>query len=56
MSTDRIPEIQVILCQLVSKFSFAQAEGESIKPRFLNNLIPVVLSGEETVPLHIIRL
>ncbi|KAF7335030.1 Cytochrome P450 [Mycena venus] len=51
-----ILEIQVILCQLVSKFSFAQAEGESIKPRFLNNLMPVVSSGEKAVPLHITRL
>ncbi|KAF8175963.1 cytochrome P450 [Mycena galopus ATCC 62051] len=51
-----ILEIQVILYQLVSKFSFAQAEGESVNPRFLNNLLPVVSSGEKTVPLHINRL
>ncbi|KAJ7305414.1 hypothetical protein DFH08DRAFT_825105 [Mycena albidolilacea] len=51
-----IPEIQVILCELVSTFSVAQAEGESIEPRFPNNLMLVVSSGEETVPLHVTQL
>ncbi|KAJ7362513.1 cytochrome P450 [Mycena albidolilacea] len=51
-----IVEMQVILSHLVAKFSFAQVEGESILPRYLNNLLPVVSSGEKAVPLSITRI
>jgi len=49
-------ELQVILSRLVTKFSFAQVEGESIQPRFLNNLLPIVSSGDKALPLCITRL
>ncbi|KAF7358155.1 Cytochrome P450 [Mycena venus] len=51
-----ILEMQVIICELVSKFSLMETEGESSQPRFLSNLMPVLSSGEKTVPLHVTRL
>ncbi|KAJ7926966.1 cytochrome P450 [Mycena leptocephala] len=49
-------ELQVILSRLVAKFSFAEVEGESIKPQLLNNLLPIVSSGDKALPLCITRL
>jgi hypothetical protein len=48
--------LQVILSRLVAKFSFAEVEGESIKPQLLNNLLPIVSSGDKALPLCITRL
>ncbi|KAJ7804509.1 cytochrome P450 [Mycena olivaceomarginata] len=41
-------QMQVIIFQLVAKFSFAQVEGELVQPRFL--------TGEKAVPLSITRI
>ncbi|KAF7350059.1 Cytochrome P450 [Mycena venus] len=51
-----ILEMQVILCHLVAKYSFAEVEGEVIRPCFLNNLLPIVSSGEKALPLRITRI
>ncbi|KAJ6571206.1 cytochrome P450 [Mycena capillaripes] len=51
-----ILEIQVILCELVAKFSFAEAENESIRVKYLNVLLPTVTSGEKALPLRISRI
>ncbi|KAJ7159039.1 cytochrome P450 [Mycena crocata] len=49
-----ILEMQVILCEVVAKFSFAASEDTVVRPRLLNNLLPIVSSGEKALPLHII--
>jgi hypothetical protein len=54
-STHRILEMQVILSHLVGKYSFAEVEDETIRPTYLNNLLPIVKSGERAVPLYITR-
>ncbi|KAJ7895388.1 cytochrome P450 [Mycena leptocephala] len=50
-----ILEMQVILSHLVGKYSFAEVEDETIRPTYLNNLLPIVKSGERAVPLYITR-
>ncbi|KAJ6571229.1 hypothetical protein B0H19DRAFT_658469 [Mycena capillaripes] len=51
-----ILEMQVILCELVAKFLFAEVENEPVRVRFLNNLLPIVPSGERALPLRITRI
>ncbi|KAJ7116111.1 cytochrome P450 [Mycena crocata] len=48
-----ILEMQVILCEVVAKFSFAESKDASVRPRLLSNLLPIVSSGARALPLHI---
>ncbi|KAJ7854150.1 cytochrome P450, partial [Mycena olivaceomarginata] len=50
-----ILEMQVILCELIAKFSFAEAD-KSVRPRFLNILMPINESGDKALPLRITRI
>ncbi|KAJ7604285.1 cytochrome P450 [Mycena polygramma] len=50
-----ILEMQVLLCELVGKFSFAEPENESIRARYMNNLLPIVTNGDRALPLRITR-
>ncbi|KAF8160387.1 cytochrome P450 [Mycena galopus ATCC 62051] len=48
-------EMQVIICELVGKFSFVEPENEVIRPKFLTNLLPIASSGDKALPLRITR-
>ncbi|KAJ7113165.1 cytochrome P450 [Mycena epipterygia] len=50
-----ILEMQVIICELVGKFSFALSEKDPVRPRLANTLLPTVRSGEKGSPLCITR-
>ncbi|KAJ7113163.1 cytochrome P450 [Mycena epipterygia] len=50
-----ILEMQVIICELVGKFSFALSENDPVRPRLANTLLPTVRSGEKGAPLCITR-
>ncbi|KAJ7669943.1 cytochrome P450 [Mycena polygramma] len=50
-----IVEMQVLICELVGKFSFAEPEDESVRVTFMNNLIPMAASGDIALPLRITR-
>ncbi|KAJ7106646.1 cytochrome P450 [Mycena epipterygia] len=50
-----ILEMQVIICELVGKFSFALPETDPVHTRFANTLLPTVRSGEKGAPLCITR-
>jgi hypothetical protein len=52
----RILEMQVIFCHLVSKFSFAEVEGESIRVRLFTTLVPIGPKGEKALPLRVARI
>ncbi|KAJ7245300.1 cytochrome P450 [Mycena rebaudengoi] len=49
-------EIQVLICELVSKFSFSLPEDDCARPRFASTLIPVTRNGKKNTPLHVTRL
>ncbi|KAF7375594.1 Cytochrome P450 [Mycena sanguinolenta] len=49
-------EMQVIICELVGKFSFAEPDNEPVNPRLMNALLPIVATGERALPLHVTRL
>ncbi|KAJ7274665.1 cytochrome P450 [Mycena rebaudengoi] len=49
-------EMQVIICELVSKFSFSLPEDDFALPRFANTLFPVTKNGKKGTPLHVTRL
>ncbi|KAJ6488751.1 cytochrome P450 [Mycena sanguinolenta] len=52
-----ILEMQVILCEVIPKFSFAQPENEHIRVKYLNNnVLPATSSGDRAVPLCMTRL
>jgi hypothetical protein len=48
--------MQVIFCELVAKFSFAEAENESIQPRIMTGLLPIASNGKRALPLSITRI
>jgi hypothetical protein len=48
--------MQVIICELVSKFSFSLPEDDFALPRFANTLFPVTKNGKKGTPLHVTRL
>ncbi|KAJ7652472.1 cytochrome P450 [Mycena polygramma] len=48
-------EMQGILCELVGKFSFAEAEGEAIRAKHMTSLLPIDSNGERALPLRITR-
>ncbi|KAJ6455320.1 cytochrome P450 [Mycena vitilis] len=50
-----ILEMQVLLSELVRKFSFAEPENESIRARYMNNLLPTIADGDRALPLRITR-
>ncbi|KAJ7479483.1 cytochrome P450 [Mycena latifolia] len=50
-----ILEMQVIFCELVGKFSFSEQVNEAVRPRYINNIMPAVASGERAMPLCITR-
>ena len=51
----RILEMQVMICELVGKFSFALPEDDVIRTRLANTLLPTVRSGAKAAPLRITR-
>ncbi|KAJ7277659.1 cytochrome P450 [Mycena rebaudengoi] len=51
-----ILEMQVILCELVAKFSFAEPENTGVRPQYMNQLLPIVASGEKALSLRVTRL
>jgi hypothetical protein len=48
--------MQVILCELVAKFSFAEPENTGVRPQYMNQLLPIVASGEKALSLRVTRL
>ncbi len=50
--------MQVILSELVGKFSFALPDNDSdpVRVRVANTLVPTMSNGQKGVPLHITRL
>ena len=48
--------MQVILCELVAKFSFAEPENTHVRPQYLNQLLPIVANGEKALSLRVTRL
>ncbi|KAJ7107696.1 cytochrome P450 [Mycena epipterygia] len=50
-----ILEMQVIICELVGKFSFALSEKDPVRPCLAGTLMPAVRSGEKSAPLCITR-
>ncbi|KAJ7122200.1 cytochrome P450 [Mycena epipterygia] len=50
-----ILEMQVIICELVGKFSFGLTE-EPVRTRIANTLLPVVASGQKSAPLCVTRI
>jgi hypothetical protein len=52
----RILEMQVILSELVGKFSFALPDNDPVRVRVANTLVPTMSNGLKGVPLHITRL
>ncbi|KAJ6529931.1 cytochrome P450 [Mycena vulgaris] len=51
-----ILQMQVILCEIVGKFSLDLPENDPVRARIVNLLIPTVGSGEKGVPLRITRI
>ncbi|KAJ6457711.1 cytochrome P450 [Mycena sanguinolenta] len=49
-------EMQVIICELVGKFFFAEADDEPAHPRLMTALQPIVATGERALPLRVTRL
>jgi hypothetical protein len=56
LRANRILEMQVFFCELVAKFSFAEAENESIQPRVMTGLLPIASNGKRALPLSITRI
>ncbi|KAJ7673784.1 cytochrome P450 [Mycena polygramma] len=48
-------EMQVILSELVGKFSFVELENEGVRAKHLTNLLPVAANGDRAIRLHIPR-
>ncbi|KAJ6527707.1 cytochrome P450 [Mycena capillaripes] len=51
-----ILEMQIIICELVAKFSFKEPDNEPSQPRFMTSLQPIVSSGARALPLCITQL
>ncbi|KAJ7850114.1 cytochrome P450 [Mycena leptocephala] len=49
-------EMQVFICELVAKFSFALPEGESVGTRWATTLQPIMSNGQKGAPLCIKRI
>ncbi|KAJ7882289.1 cytochrome P450 [Mycena leptocephala] len=49
-------EMQVFICELVAKFSFALPEGEPVGTRFATTLQPIMSNGQKGAPLCIKRI
>ncbi|KAJ7158005.1 cytochrome P450 [Mycena crocata] len=49
-------EMQVIICELVGKFSFALADEEPIRTCYANTLYPGFVSGKKGAPLRVTRI
>ncbi|KAJ7342473.1 cytochrome P450 [Mycena albidolilacea] len=50
-----ISEMQIIYCELVGKFLFAEPINPSVRPRFLTSLQPIVSTGGKGLPLCVTR-
>lgn len=48
--------MQVILCELVGKFSFALPENDPVRVRVANTLVPTMSNGQKGIPLNITRI
>ncbi|KAJ7091293.1 cytochrome P450 [Mycena crocata] len=51
-----ILEMQVIICELVGKFSFALPENVSVSARHATSLFPIVSTGQKGAPLRVARI
>lgn len=47
--------MQVIVCELVRKFAFAEPDSEPPQPRLMTALLPMDSKGERALPLCITR-
>ncbi|KAJ6532133.1 hypothetical protein DFH09DRAFT_1092970 [Mycena vulgaris] len=50
-----VMEMQVLMCELVSKFSFSLPENDGVRPRVAVTLMPVMRSGKKGSPLGVVR-
>ncbi|KAK7044320.1 cytochrome P450 [Favolaschia claudopus] len=50
-----VSEMQIVFCELVGKFSFAETDTEATRPRFMTSLQPIAENGRKGLPLRIIR-
>ncbi|KAJ6456993.1 cytochrome P450 [Mycena vitilis] len=48
-------EMQIVICELVGKFSFALPENEGIRVRVANTLVPTMSNGDKGMPLVVTR-
>ncbi|KAJ6536352.1 cytochrome P450 [Mycena capillaripes] len=51
-----ILEIQTIICEVVSKFSFTEPDNEPIQPRVMTALLPIAKTGKRGLPLCVSRI
>ncbi|KAJ7032949.1 cytochrome P450 [Mycena alexandri] len=51
-----ILEMQVFLCELVGKFSFALSENDPVQTSFASTLLPTTVDGEKGAPMFITRI
>ncbi|KAJ7292040.1 cytochrome P450 [Mycena rebaudengoi] len=51
-----VMEMQVLTCELLSKFSFALPENDSVRPRVAVTLMPITGPGKKGSPMVITRL
>ncbi|KAJ6548578.1 cytochrome P450, partial [Mycena capillaripes] len=49
-------EMQVVLCELVGKCSFALPENDPVRVRIANTLVPTTSNGQKGVPLRVSRI
>jgi hypothetical protein len=49
-------EMQVVLSELVGKFSFALPDNDPVRVRVAGTLVPTMSNGQKGVPLYITRL
>jgi len=51
-----ISEMQIFICELVRRFSFALPEDDAVRIRLLGTLMPVMSNGQKGAPLVVSRL
>ncbi|KAF7345290.1 Cytochrome P450 [Mycena sanguinolenta] len=51
-----ISEMQIIFCEVIGKFSFAEPDNDPVRPRFLTSLQPIASTGGKGLPLSVTRI
>ncbi|KAJ7238826.1 cytochrome P450 [Mycena haematopus] len=51
-----ISEMQIIFCEMVGKFSFAEPANDPVRPQFLTSLQPIASTGAKGLPLCVTRI